>query len=163
METKNLQELLKQLVQERTKAVELKEKKDKEDFEDTKNGLISFIQDYKAEFYDLFKDNEEIFKDYRFGVLIEKIYICFGYNLPSDAKGISFVINVYDGYINRTIYRENDFFKTKVLYNCEIENFKKSIKKFLEKQDEAYQKTKEWIEKVIINYNEKTLKIMKSL
>ena len=94
METKNLQELLKQLAQERTKAVELKEK----------------------------KDNEEIFKDYKFGMSIEKLYIYFCYNFSSDAKGISFVINVYDGYINRTIYRENDFFKTQTLYDCEIKN-----------------------------------------
>ena len=167
METKNLQELLKQLTQERDKAVELKKESDKNLYEDAKKELKKFIEDFRKEFYPLAEGKQ--------GYIIGNIYLKHELNNNKEINlhfsGNYKSLKIYvDGFMlaeclifeekidNQKEINIEDFDKT-----C-LEIYSKGVYEMLLKnKDNIFQEIYDLIEKRILDYNEETLKIMKSL
>lgn len=167
METKNLQELLKQLTQEREKALELKKESDNNLYEDVKKKLKKFIEDFRKEFYPLAEGKQ--------GYIIGNIYLKHKLNhydeinlfLSGNYKNFEIYV---DGFMlaKCSIFEENIDNQKEI----NIEDFDKTcLKKYskevceilLKNKDNIFQEIYDLIEKRILDYNEETLKIMKSL
>lgn len=167
METKNLQELLKQLTQERAKAIELKKESNKNFYEDVKEKLKSFIEDFRKEFYPLVEGEQgniigHISLDYRIDTydLLHLEFSGYYKNFKIYANGFMLA----DCIIFRETIGEEKEINTKDFDKTYLNKIPKSVYKFLlEDKNGFFKKIYNLIEQRILAYNEETLKIMKSL
>ena len=179
METKNLQELLKQLSQERGNAVELKKKKEQGFREKIEKGLKEFIEDFRRNFYPLTYD-KEIDPRSMGSINFESLIICTSRSIcPTN---ICLKFNSINGGIDRhfclmikgfmfegKIFEEDtnnikEEIKLNKFSDYDLEKYgKKLYETFVENKEETINEIYKIIHNNILHYNQKTLEIMEGL
>ena len=173
MNEKNLQDLLRQLSQERGTAVALKKKKEEELLVSVKQGLKEFIECFRKTFYPLISDNK--IDPSAIGRYIE-IETLLEPSTTRDPKRIilalnqnynSFRIKVIGFMTDTTIFEEeigDNLKEIEIKWDCELKKYAKEFyKMFVEDKEETINEVYKIIHNNILKYNQKTLDIMKGL
>lgn len=173
MNEKNLQDLLRQLSQERGIAVALKKKKEEEFLLSLKQGLKEFIECFRETFYPLINDNE--IDPSAMGTYIEIVYLIEP-STKRDPKKIhlelipiyrTFRIKIIGFMTNTIIFEEatgDNLKEIELKSDYDLKKYAKEFYKlFVEDKEETINKVYKTICNNILKYNQKTLNIMKDL